>query len=91
MRLGANQRLGACAQPYLFTRAACMSERPVRHFLIASDFDQTLSFRDSGMVLSELLGVSGFHDRVAGLARSNSDIASFGRKLPDDSASATRP
>ena len=67
-----------------------MSERPVRHFLIASDFDQTLSFRDSGMVLSELLGVSGFHDRVAGLARSNSDIASFGQ-LPDDSASATRP
>jgi len=24
MRLGANQRPGACAQPYLFTRAACM-------------------------------------------------------------------
>jgi HAD superfamily phosphoserine phosphatase-like hydrolase len=38
---------------------------------LASDFDQTLSFRDSGLVLSELLGVSGFEQRVAGLARSN--------------------
>jgi HAD superfamily phosphoserine phosphatase-like hydrolase len=42
-----------------------------RHFLIASDFDQTLSFNDSGLVLSELLGVEGFHDKVEGLARSN--------------------
>jgi phosphoserine phosphatase len=42
-----------------------------RHYLMASDFDQTLSFNDSGVVLSELLGVSGFHERVAGLARSN--------------------
>jgi phosphoserine phosphatase len=39
--------------------------------LVASDFDQTLSFKDSGLVLSELLGISGFEDRVAGLARSN--------------------
>jgi 2-hydroxy-3-keto-5-methylthiopentenyl-1-phosphate phosphatase len=42
-----------------------------RHFLLASDFDQTLSFNDSGMVLADLLGVSGFEDKVAGLARSN--------------------
>jgi HAD superfamily phosphoserine phosphatase-like hydrolase len=42
-----------------------------KHFLLASDFDQTLSFNDSGLVLSELLGISGFQDRVAGLARSN--------------------
>jgi HAD superfamily phosphoserine phosphatase-like hydrolase len=48
-----------------------MSEPPVKHFLLASDFDQTLSFKDSGLVLSELLGVSGFEERVAGLARSN--------------------
>jgi HAD superfamily phosphoserine phosphatase-like hydrolase len=38
---------------------------------LASDFDQTLSFNDSGLVLSELLGISGFEDRVAGLARSH--------------------
>ena len=44
---------------------------PVKHFLIASDFDQTLSFNDSGAVLSEIMGVSGFHEKVAGLARSN--------------------
>ncbi len=42
-----------------------------RHFLIASDFDQTLSFNDSGLVLSELLGMKGFEERVAGLAESN--------------------
>src|SRR5580658_1808367 len=42
-----------------------------RHFLLASDFDQTLSFNDSGLVLSELLGIRGFQDRVAGLAHCN--------------------
>src|ERR1035438_6049889 len=42
-----------------------------KHYLLASDFDQTLSFNDSGLVLSELLGISEFQDRVAGLARSN--------------------
>jgi phosphoserine phosphatase len=42
-----------------------------RHYLLASDFDQTLSFNDSGLVLSELLGISGFQERVDGLARSN--------------------
>jgi HAD superfamily phosphoserine phosphatase-like hydrolase len=48
-----------------------MKETAPKHYLVASDFDQTLSFRDSGLVLSELLGISGFEDRVAGLARSN--------------------
>jgi phosphoserine phosphatase len=48
-----------------------MGERPAKHYLLASDFDQTLSFKDSGLVLSELLGISGFEERVAGLARSN--------------------
>jgi phosphoserine phosphatase len=42
-----------------------------KHYLLASDFDQTLSFNDSGHVLSELLGVTGFEQKVAGLARSN--------------------
>jgi HAD superfamily phosphoserine phosphatase-like hydrolase len=48
-----------------------MSEAPSKHYLLASDFDQTLSSNDSGLVLSDLLGVSGFEERVAGLARSN--------------------
>src|SRR5260370_39444347 len=38
------------------------------NYLLFSDFDQTLSFHDSGHVLSELLGISGFRERVAGLA-----------------------
>ena len=48
-----------------------MTDTLLKHFLLASDFDQTLSFNDSGLVLAELLGISGFEDRVAGLARSN--------------------
>jgi phosphoserine phosphatase len=36
--------------------------------LFVTDFDQTLSFNDSGLMLSELLGVDGFAERVAGLA-----------------------
>src|SRR6187397_1070720 len=47
------------------------ASRPASHFLIASDFDQTLSFNDSGAVLSELIGASDFHEKVRGLARSN--------------------
>src|SRR3989337_740588 len=42
-----------------------------KHFLLASDFDQTLSFNASGIVLSEILGVTGFADKVEGLRRSN--------------------
>ena len=44
---------------------------PPKHYLVASDFDQTLSFNDSGVVLSELLGASRFQEKVDGLARSN--------------------
>src|SRR5207248_4914106 len=36
---------------------------------LASDFDQTLSFNDSGIVLSELLGISDFRKKTAGLSR----------------------
>jgi 2-hydroxy-3-keto-5-methylthiopentenyl-1-phosphate phosphatase len=42
-----------------------------KHFLLVSDFDQTLSFNDSGHVLSELLGIRNFGERVAGLSRLN--------------------
>ena len=42
-----------------------------KHYLLASDFDQTLSFNDSGVVLSELIGFHGFRDKVAGLAQMN--------------------
>jgi HAD superfamily phosphoserine phosphatase-like hydrolase len=39
-----------------------------KDYLLVSDFDQTLSFNDSGVVLSELLGIDGFRERIAGLA-----------------------
>src|SRR5213078_4511456 len=42
-----------------------------KQFLLASDFDQTLSFNDSGVVLSELIGFHGFHDKVQGLSEMN--------------------
>jgi phosphoserine phosphatase len=42
-----------------------------KHFLLVSDFDQTLSFNDSGLVLSELIGAAGFEEKVKGLALTN--------------------
>jgi phosphoserine phosphatase len=43
----------------------------VQQYLLASDFDQTLSFNDSGVVLAELIGINNFHDRVKGLSQIN--------------------
>jgi len=40
-------------------------------YLLASDFDQTLSFNDSSYVLCDLLGIRGFEQKVAGLAKSD--------------------
>ena len=44
------------------------SSRRRREYLLISDFDQTLSQNDSGVVLSEMLGISDFRQRVAGLS-----------------------
>lgn len=49
------------------------------HYLFASDFDQTLSFNDSGALLSDVIGVRGFEDKVAGLART--DLVHQGAEL----------
>jgi HAD superfamily phosphoserine phosphatase-like hydrolase len=43
----------------------------MKPYLLVSDFDQTLSFNDSGRLLSEMLGIGGFDERVAGLSRLN--------------------
>src|SRR5881409_1830469 len=51
---------------YLMTQE---NGRFVKEYLLVSDFDQTLSFNDSGIVLSELLGIAGFPEKSAGLAR----------------------
>ncbi len=40
-----------------------------KEYLFVSDFDQTLSFNDSGLVLSKMLGVTDFDERVAGLSK----------------------
>jgi hypothetical protein len=40
-------------------------------YLLASDFDQTLSFNDPGYVSCDLLGIHGFEQKVARLAKSN--------------------
>jgi HAD superfamily phosphoserine phosphatase-like hydrolase len=46
-------------------------DKPVstKEFLFLSDFDQTLSFQDSGHVLSEALGIPNFHQKVSDLAK----------------------
>ncbi len=36
-------------------------------YLLASDFDQRLSFNDSGYVLCDLVGIRGSQEKVAGL------------------------
>jgi HAD superfamily phosphoserine phosphatase-like hydrolase len=43
----------------------------VKQYLLASDFDQTLSFNDSGVALAELLGSREFHEKVKGLSAMN--------------------
>jgi HAD superfamily phosphoserine phosphatase-like hydrolase len=50
-----------------------MNDKVLAHknYLFASDFDQTLSFNDSGAILSELLGTSHFEEKVQGLSRIN--------------------
>jgi HAD superfamily phosphoserine phosphatase-like hydrolase len=44
-----------------------------KRFILASDFDQTLSFNDSGFVLGELLGIpaSEYERKVSGMAKIN--------------------
>ncbi|MDR3748414.1 MAG: HAD-IB family phosphatase [Acidobacteriota bacterium] len=46
---------------------------PKKRFILASDFDQTLSFNDSGYVLAELLGISvaEFERKANGMAKLN--------------------
>ena len=41
----------------------------MNEYLFVSDFDQTLSFNDSGFVLSELIGAQGFADKIRGMSK----------------------
>src|SRR5205085_7066795 len=66
-------------QCYLWAIRACiesnnhMSDKPLKRYLFASDFDQTLTFDDSGYVLSELVGIptAEFERKATGMARLN--------------------
>lgn len=51
-----------------------------REILLVSDFDQTLSYNDSGIFLCEMLGISGFQERVAGLSKIH--LVQQGGELP---------
>src|SRR5579864_1171379 len=50
-----------------------MSDKGLKRYIFASDFDQTLTFNDSGYVLSELLGIptEEFERKAQGMARLN--------------------
>src|SRR5512144_1514983 len=50
-----------------------MPKKPLKRYLFASDFDQTLTFNDTGYVLSELLGISveEFESKTKGMAKLN--------------------
>jgi HAD superfamily phosphoserine phosphatase-like hydrolase len=50
-----------------------MSEMILKRYIFASDFDQTLTFNDSGYVLSEMLGIptEEFERKAQGMARLN--------------------
>lgn len=50
-----------------------MNETHMKHYLFASDFDQTLTFNDSGYVLSEIIGIptEEFKRKANGMAKLN--------------------
>src|SRR5215467_1752437 len=50
-----------------------MPQKPLKRYLFASDFDQTLTFNDTGYVLSEMLGISveEFERKAKGMAKLN--------------------
>jgi HAD superfamily phosphoserine phosphatase-like hydrolase len=50
-----------------------MADKPLRRYIFASDFDQTLTFNDSGYVLAELVGIptDEFERKAKGMAKIN--------------------
>jgi HAD superfamily phosphoserine phosphatase-like hydrolase len=50
-----------------------MVDKPLKRYIFASDFDQTLTFNDSGYVLAELVGIhtEEFERRAKGMAKIN--------------------
>src|SRR5580698_11034065 len=50
-----------------------MADKLMKRYIFASDFDQTLTFNDSGYVLAELVGISteDFERKAKGMAKIN--------------------
>jgi 2-hydroxy-3-keto-5-methylthiopentenyl-1-phosphate phosphatase len=50
-----------------------MADKPLRRYIFASDFDQTLTFNDSGYALAELVGIptDDFERKAKGMAKIN--------------------
>jgi HAD superfamily phosphoserine phosphatase-like hydrolase len=50
-----------------------MADKPIRRYIFASDFDQTLTFNDSGYVLAEMVGIptEEFERKAKGMAKIN--------------------
>ena len=50
-----------------------MADKPLKRYIFASDFDQTLTFNDSGYVLAELVGIptADFERKAKGMAKIN--------------------
>src|SRR5467141_2660628 len=50
-----------------------MPKKHLKHYLFASDLDQTLTFNETGYVLSELVGISleEFERKIKGMAKLN--------------------
>jgi 2-hydroxy-3-keto-5-methylthiopentenyl-1-phosphate phosphatase len=50
-----------------------MTDKPLKRYIFASDFDQTLTFNDSGYVLAELVGIptAEFERKAKGMAKIN--------------------
>ncbi len=50
-----------------------MADNVLKRYIFASDFDQTLTFNDSGYVLAELVGISidEFERKAKGMAKIN--------------------
>src|SRR5215467_10858979 len=58
---------------WLSRNRTAMIEKALRRYLFASDFDQTLTFNDSGYVLAELVGIptEEFERKAKGMAKIN--------------------
>src|ERR1700728_5037439 len=50
-----------------------MADKPLKRYIFASDFDQTLTFNDSGYVLADLVGIptEDFERKAKGMAKIN--------------------